>query len=262
MQDLGDVVDRRGVGRRDDRLLLDVAHEADLALHPAGQRPVGAADDRIGLDTDGAQRGHRVLGRLGLQLTGRADVGHERHVQEEHVVPADLVAHLPGSLQEGQRLDVTDGAADLGDDDVDLVAAHPPDPRLDLVGDVRDDLHRVAEVLATTLLRDDGRVDLAGRHVGGAVQVLVEEALVVADVEVGLRAVVGDEHLSVLEGVHRARVDVEVGVELLHRHPQATCLEQSTEARGGQPLAEAGGDASRDEHVPGVLRLRQGGLPR
>src|SRR5213592_2849172 len=48
----------------------------------------------------------------------------------------------------------------------------------------------------------------------GARQVLVDEALVVADVEVGLRTVLGHEHLAVLEGAHRARVDVEVRVEL------------------------------------------------
>ncbi len=49
----------------------------------------------------------------------------------------------------------------------------------------------------------------------------VDEALVVAEVEVGLALVVGDEHLAVLEGVHRAGVDVDVRVELLHRDPQA-----------------------------------------
>ena len=45
-------------------------------------------------------------------------------------------------------------------------------------------------------------------------QVLVDEALVVAQVEVGLRAVVGDEDLAVLVGRHRAGIDVEVGVQL------------------------------------------------
>jgi hypothetical protein len=39
-------------------------------------------------------------------------------VQEEDVVAADVVAHLAGGLEEGQPLDVADGAADLGDDDV------------------------------------------------------------------------------------------------------------------------------------------------
>ena len=67
---------------------------------------------------------------------------------------------------------------------------------------------------------------------------LVDEALVVAEVEVGLATVVGDEDLAVLEGVHGARVDVDVGVELLHRHPQAPALEQPAERGRGQALAQ------------------------
>ena len=89
-------------------------------MTPSGTSPVGAADDRVGLDADGAQRGDRVLGRLGLQLAGRPDVGHQRDVQEEAVVAADVVAHLAGGLEERQRLDVADRAADLGDHDVDV----------------------------------------------------------------------------------------------------------------------------------------------
>ena len=61
-------------------------------------------------------------------------------------------------------------------------------------------------------------------------QVLVDEALVVAEVEVGLTAVVGDEDLAVLEGVHGARVDVDVRVELVHGDPQAPALEQPARA--------------------------------
>ena len=48
----------------------------------------------------------------------RREVGHQRDVQEEAVVAADVVAHLAGGLEERQRLDVADRAADLGDDDV------------------------------------------------------------------------------------------------------------------------------------------------
>ena len=130
-------------------------------------------------------------------------------------------------------------------------------PRLDLVGDVRDDLDGVAEVLAAALLGDDLVVDLTGRHVGRAVQVDVEEALVVTDVEVGLGAVVGDEDLTVLERVHRPRVDVEVGVELLHRHAQAAGPQKMSEAGGREALAERRGDAPGHEDV---FRLLHHGL--
>ena len=55
-----------------------------------------------------------------------ADVGHQRDVQEEAVVPADVVADLASGLEERQRLDVADGAADLGDHHVDVVGRPSP----------------------------------------------------------------------------------------------------------------------------------------
>ena len=157
-------------------------------------------------------------------------------MDEEAVVPADLVAGLAGRLEERQRLDVADGAADLGDDDVDVVAAHREDAVLDLVGDVRDHLHGVAEVVAAALLGDHRRVDLARRDVGDLVEVGVEESLVVADVEVRLRPVVGHEDLAVLERVHRPRIDVEVGVELLHGHAQSAGLQEAPRLEAVSPL--------------------------
>ncbi len=228
----------------------------DLALERVRDLPVRTADDRVGLDTDVAQRRDRVLRRLGLELAGRRQVRHQADVQEEDVVAADVVADLTGRLQERQRLDVADRATDLGDDHVgrDAVAVrlgHRADAPLDLVGDVRDHLDRVAQVLAAPLLGDDLGVHLSGRHVRVAAQVTREEPLVVADVEVRLRTVVGHEDLAVLERVHRAGVHVQVRVQLLHGDPQAARGEQLAEARRGEPLAERGGDASGDEDVLG-----------
>ena len=105
-------------------------------------------------------------------------------------------------------------------------------------------------------LRDHLRVDLPGRDVGRLVEVDVEEALVVADVEVGLGAVVGDEDLAVLERVHRARIDVQIGVELLHDDAQAARREQVAETRGGEALTERGDDAPGHEDVLGNDRFR------
>ncbi len=175
-------------------------------------------------------------------------------MQEEAVVPADVVAHLAHGLQERQRLDVADGAADLGDHHVRrdprrVGLGEREDPLLDLVGDVRDHLDGVAEVLPAPLLRDHRRVDLAGRDVGPAGEVAVEEPLVVADVEVGLGAVLGDEDLAVLERVHRAGVDVEVRVELLHRDPQTPGGQQLPETGGRQALAQRGRDPAGDEQM-------------
>jgi hypothetical protein len=69
-----------------------------------------------------------------------------------------------------------------------------------------------------TFTRDDRGIHAAGGDGGIAGEVLVDEAFVVAEIEIGLSPVVGHEDLAVLEGVHRPGVDVDVGIELLHDH--------------------------------------------
>ena len=103
------------------------------------------------------------------------------------------------------------------------------DAALDLVGDVRDDLHGLAEVVAAAFGGEHRLVDRARRRVRASQQVLVDEALVVTEVEVGLPAVVGHEDLAVLVRVHRAGIDVDVRVELLEGDPQSAQLQQATE---------------------------------
>ena len=81
----------------------------------------------------------------------------------------DLDGELADGLEHRQRLDVAHGATDLGDHDVDVLRlGDQRDAVLDLVGDVRDDLHRAAQVVAAALLTDHRVVDGPGRHIGAA----------------------------------------------------------------------------------------------
>ena len=59
---------------------------------------------------------------VGLVFSSPAgDQGHQREVDEGGVGRAHLQAHLAHRLEERQRLDVADRAADLDDRDVDIV---------------------------------------------------------------------------------------------------------------------------------------------
>jgi hypothetical protein len=254
MQRQRHLVDRPSVRRADHAADRDVAQQGDLLLEVPTDRPVAPADDRVGLQTERAQLLHRVLGGLGLQLAGRADERHQGHVDERAAVAADLVPQLADCLEERQGLDVADRSADLDDLHVRLLGLRErADPLLDLVGDVRDHLDRLAQVVAPPLLGQDARVHGAGREVGSTVQILIEEPLVVAEVEIRLRPVVQDEDLSVLEGIHGARVDVDVGVEFLEDDLQPTGLEEAAKGGGGDALAESGGDSARDEDEPRLI---------
>jgi hypothetical protein len=134
------------------------------------------------------------------------------------------------------------------------------DALLDLVGDVWDDLHGLAEVVTSAFLLDHGGVDRAGGDVGTAVEVLPGEALVVAEIQVRLGPVVEHEHLAVLERVHRPWVDVDVRIELLESDPKSSGTEQAAQRGGGDALTEAGGDATGDEDELRILLSRR--LPK
>src|SRR4051794_15624918 len=247
------LVDRVDVARGDHRLDRQVREQRDLAADVAVELALGAAHDHVGLDADAAQLLHRVLGRLRLQLARVAEERHERQVDEHAAVAALVDLELAQRLEERQRLDVADRAADLGDHDVDLGRlGNEADAVLDLVGDVRDHLDGATEVVAAALAPDHRVVDRPRGGVRGPGGVHVGEALVVAQVEVGLRPVLGHEHLAVLERAHRARVDVDVGVELLDRHGQAARHQQLAHRGGGDALAESGDDTACDEDESSV----------
>ena len=174
-------------------------------------------------------------------------IGHERQVDVDAAAAALLDAHLADRFEEGQRLDVADRAADLDHADVGVAGAEA-DAADDLVRDVRDDLDRCAEVIAAPLARDDALVDPAGREVAVAAGRRADEALVVPEVEVGFRPVLGDEHLAVLERAHGARVHIDIGVELDHADLEPAALEDRAQAGRGEALPQRGHHATGHEH--------------
>ena len=114
---------------------------------------------------------------------------------------------------------------------------------------MRDDLHGAAEISALALTAQDAPVDLARRHGAARGQALVREALIVAEVKVGLRAVIGDEDLAVLIRAHGTGVDVQVRVEFLVLHAQPALLEESSERCGADALAKARDNAAGNEDI-------------
>ena len=177
-------------------------------------------------------------------------------MNEQAVFAADLERDLAHRLEERLRFDIADRAADLGDYHVRVrMPAHRIDERLDFVGDVGDDLNGGAQVFAAALLVQHVPVDLAGGQIRKAIQILVDEPLVVAEVEVGLRAVLGHVHLAVLIRAHRTGIDVDVGIELLRGHLQPARLQEPAQRGRRDSLAQSGNYAAGYEHILGHLRF-------
>ncbi|MCY1445092.1 hypothetical protein D9M71_615950 [compost metagenome] len=81
---------------------------------------------------------------------------------------------------------------------------------------MRNHLDGCTQVVTTALFAQDVFVDTAGGEVVVLGHGRADEPLVVTQVQVGLGAVVCDEHFTVLERAHGARVDVDVRVQLEH----------------------------------------------
>ena len=134
------------------------------------------------------------------------------------IVGAELQSQLARSFEERQGLDVAHGATHFADGHIHFVvsaqACAALDEFLDFVGDMGDDLHGLAQIVATAFLFQHGLVDTARGEVIGLAHARFDETLVVAQVQVGFGSVIRHEHFTVLEGRHGARVHVDIGIEL------------------------------------------------
>ena len=254
-------IDRVEIERGDHALRRHVAELADLAALVVRDRMAGAAQQDVRLDADRAQFLHRMLRRLGLQFAGRLDIGHQRQMHEGGLAARQVVVQLADGFEERQAFDVADRAADLDEEEIEVLhAGH--DEFLDHVGDVRDHLHGAAEIAAPAFALDHLAVDATGGDVVGLRGGHAGEPLVVSQIEIGLRPVIGDVDFAMLERGHRSRIDVEIGIEFPQTDFVPASLQQSSECGGRKTFSEgrdhAAGDEDQPRHGSPLWRTRRG----
>ena len=167
----------------------------------------------------------------------------------QHIFLALFLGHLANGLQKRLALNVAHGAADLRDDHIRVPVIHGVHPIFDLVGHMGNDLHRAAQVAPLALPVQHAPVDFSRGNGGVGIQGLVHEPLIVSQIQVRLRAVVGDKDLPVLIGAHGPWVHIEIRVKFLVLHPQPALLQQPPQGRRAYALAQARNHASGDKNV-------------
>ena len=225
-----------------------VAEEAQLVAKIVVERMVAAAHQDVGLDSDFAKLGHRLLGRFGFQLSCRIKIRNESDMHENHILGTRLVRKLTHGLEEGQSLDVPRGATDFGDQDVDAFPTGV-DALLDLVGHVRDHLNRLAQIVTPPLLLNDRLVHLTRAETVQLGELSTRKAFIMTKIEIGLRTILKNIDLAVLERAHRARVDVQIRVKLLNTDGQPARLQKRAKRGRGEPFAQRGNHSARYEDV-------------
>lgn len=128
----------------------------DYQLGLSGCQKHPATHD-IGQQTQSSQVPHTGLGRLGLLFT--SDHGDQTDVDERKVFNAHSELKLPHGFNKRCRLDVSDSSSEFHDADVgnpvgfiNWDSSDSKDPFLNSVGQVRDDLDGLAEVVSFSLL--------------------------------------------------------------------------------------------------------------
>src|SRR5215510_340285 len=102
-----------------------------------------------------------------------------------------------------------------------------------------DYLDGLPEIITAALLLDYRKIDAAGSPVVRLRKVRVGETFVMAEVQIGFRAVISDKDLTVLERRHGSRIDIDIGVKLDERHAQAARFQQRANRGRRQTFTQA-----------------------
>ena len=244
-----DRIDAAGIERGDHRRFAHVAELRDLGAFAFGQRAFATAQQDIGLNAEPGQFAHRMLGRLGLQFARSRNIRHQRHVDKAALFAFQFVVQLAQRLDKRQAFDIADRTADFAQHEIEIVG-FGLGKGLDRVCHMRNHLHGRAEIITAPFAGDDVAIDPARGDVVCLPRRNPGEAFIVAQVEVGFGPVVGHIDFAMLVGAHRARIDVEIGVELADADTKSARLQQCRKACRHKTFAERGDHAAGDENVP------------
>ena len=161
-------------------------------------------------------------------------------MNKHHVLFALLLRHLTNGLQERLRFNIAHGAADFANHHVGVCLGHGINAALDFIGHVRNNLNGCTQIIAPALPVQNFPDHSAGADAGLAGQAHIGETLVVAQIQIRFRAVIGDEHFAVLIRAHGAGVHVIIGIELLVDYVQSALLQQPAQRCGANALTQTG----------------------
>ena len=231
------LVDVADIHPQNDRRLPDIAEQSDFSALFIGQRMFGAAQQNIRLDPHRLQFLDRMLGGFGFQLTRRSDVGQQCDMEKTGQLAAKFIAKLANGLKKGQGFDVTNGAADLAEDEI-LIIVIRFDKFLDRIGDMRDHLNGGAEIITTAFLGQNIGIDAACRDIVRPFGMYTSETFIMAKIKIRLSAVISDEHLAMLGRRHGAGINIEIGIEFAQPHLVTTRLQERRQCGSTKTFTE------------------------
>ena len=127
------------------------------------------------------------------------------------IVFAFFKTHLPDSLQEWKRLNISNGSSYLYNGNVISLSSFT-DMQLNFIGYMRYDLNCLPKIFPTSFFFNHTIVNLSRgeivtlRHFGG------DKPFVMAKIKIGFGTIIRDKHLAMLKRAHSSWVDVDIGI--------------------------------------------------
>ena len=189
-----------------------------------------------------------VLRWFGFMFTAAMKIRHQCDMDEQAVSPSLLQADLPDRLQKRLAFDISGSAADFRYDHI-SVGLFPDgiDKALDLVGDVRDHLNRFTQVFPAAFFVQDIPVYLPGGQVGILIQILVDKALIMTKIKIGLRSIFRYINFPMLIGTHRPGIYIDVRIQLLRSDLQPSGFQEPSQRCGSDAFSKTGYDTACNE---------------
>ena len=123
--------------------------------------------------------------------------------------------------------------------------------RLNLVGNVRNHLDRLPQIIPATLLGDHIKIDTTRCYIVFLRHPLVQKALVVSEIQIRFRTIVGYIHFAVFVRVHGSRIHVDVGIQLLNSDTKSAGDEKAAQRCANDAFSERRCDPSGHDNVFG-----------
>ena len=161
-----------------------------------------------------------------------------------------IMLELTDGFQERLALNITDCTANLDDGNSVFVCGFcSVKTTLDLVGNMRDHLNGTSAEITMTLFLKNRPVNLTGCHIGIFVKAFINETFIMSKVKICLCTVIGYKNLSMLNGIHSSRVNIDVGIKFLHGHLIPSGFQKAPKRRCGNSFSQTRNNSARYKNI-------------
>ena len=114
---------------------------------------------------------------------------------------------------------------------------------------MRNNLNRGTQIISAALTSNDFFVNATGGEVVARRHGRTNEAFVMSEIEVGLRASFGYKYFAMLERAHGPRIHIDIWIEFEHGHFESARFENRAKRCRGDAFAERGNHPAGNENI-------------